>query len=46
MMAKNTFWIWPFWPKLLRFKVALTFDTLVEFFVKCEPVGKNDILVC
>ena len=40
---------------LLRFKVTLEFDTLVEFIVKCElvefivkcePKAKNDILVC
>ena len=40
MMGTKTFKIWPFWPELLRFKVALKFATLVEILVKCEPGGE------
>jgi len=48
-MHSRTFWnilhacifqFWPFWPKLLRFKFAFKFATLVEIWVKCEPVGR------
>ena len=39
MMGTKTFKIWPFWPELLRFKVAFKFATLVEILVKCEPGG-------
>ena len=39
MMGTKTFWIWPFWPELLRFKVAFKFATLLEILVKCEPGG-------
>jgi len=51
-MHSRTFWnilhicmhaffqFWLFWPKLLRFKFAFKFATLVEIWVKCEPVGR------
>ena len=41
MMATKIFQFWPFWPKLLRFKVAFKFGTLADadIWVKCEPVG-------
>ena len=39
MMAMQIFQFWPFWPKLLRFKVAFKFATPADIWVKCEPVG-------
>ena len=40
MMDTKNFQFWPFWPKLLRFKVAFKFGTPAEIWVKCEPVGR------
>ena len=40
MMATKIFQFWPFWPKLLRFKVSSKFGTPAEIWVKCEPVGR------
>ena len=42
MMATKSFQFGPFWPKLVRFKVPFKFATLtlVEIWVKCEPVGR------
>ena len=40
MMGTKIFKFWPFWPKLLRFKVAFKFGTPAEIWVKCEPVGR------
>ena len=49
MMATKNFQFWPSWPKLLRFKVAFKFGTLVEILVKLSVSlleDKIDILVC